>query len=90
MTLAFAFRSQPEFGQECRGALMGRMAAAVSDVRLLASLRADCQDDITQLCADGEPGKGKVLECLQVRVWGEGGTKAVRKYAVLSVQRLPG
>ena len=48
------------------------MAAAVSDVRLLVSLRTDCKSDIDMLCAGIDPGQGRVLECLQVRVFNVG------------------
>lgn len=41
--------------------------SAVSDVRMLHSLKEDCQSDIAELCKDIEPGEGRVLKCLQVR-----------------------
>eukprot|EP00798_Chlamydomonas_sp_ICE-L_P003542 gene3542-13611_t len=58
-------RRHPDFGADCRQGLTERMANAVSDIRLLSSLRNDCSDDIHSLCDAIEPGKGRLLACLQ-------------------------
>ncbi|MEW5304287.1 MAG: hypothetical protein WDW36_006908 [Sanguina aurantia] len=53
------------FGVVCRKGLLQHLSEAVADVRLMAGLRSDCNDDIMGLCRGVEPGQGKVLGCLQ-------------------------
>ncbi|GFH23703.1 Golgi apparatus protein 1, partial [Haematococcus lacustris] len=59
-------RNRPEFSVGCRTALVDFLADAVSDVRMLHSLKQDCSHDITTLCSGVDAGKGGgVLACLQ-------------------------
>ncbi|MEW5319967.1 MAG: hypothetical protein WDW38_011076 [Sanguina aurantia] len=48
------------FGVVCRKGLLQHLSEAVADVRLMAGLKSDCNDDIMGLCRGVEPGEGKV------------------------------
>lgn len=64
-TLACLYAYQDKLSQRCEYALydassqLGRMVAALTYVS------SECGDELKKLCADAEPGQGRVRQCLE-------------------------
>ncbi|KXZ44222.1 hypothetical protein GPECTOR_71g583 [Gonium pectorale] len=58
-------RTSPDFSPRCSDALREFLVEAAQDIRTMAGLRQDCNEEISTLCKGVQPGEGRVVSCLR-------------------------